>query len=64
MNRLDDLRLASHKVDEVNKLISEQEWKIKHLTSYFHLSFLSYMGVITTSFCYDYFLLLLLLQVL
>ena len=34
----------------MNKLILEQEWKIKHSTSYSHLSFLSYMGVITTSF--------------
>jgi len=30
VNRLDDLRLASHKVDEVNRLIFEQEWKIDH----------------------------------
>jgi hypothetical protein len=29
VNRLEDLRLASHKVEEVDKLISEQEWKIK-----------------------------------
>ena len=50
VNRLDDLRLASHKVDEVNRLIFEQEWKIKHSTSYSHLSFLSYIGVFTTSF--------------
>jgi len=50
VNSLDDLRLASHKVDEVNKLILEQERKIKQSTSYSHLSFLSYMGVITTSF--------------
>jgi hypothetical protein len=57
VNRLDDLRLASHKADEVNKLIFEQEWKIKHSTSYSHLSFLSYIGVTTTglvmiAFCY------------
>ena len=50
VNRLDDLKLASHEVDEVNKLIFEQEWKIKYSTSYSHLSFLSYIGVITTSF--------------
>jgi hypothetical protein len=50
VNSLDDLRLASHKVDEGNKLILEQERKIKQSTSYSHLSFLSYMGVITTSF--------------
>ena len=41
----------------MNKLIFEEEWKIKHSTSYSHLSFLSHIGVITTSlvmivFCY------------
>ena len=50
VNRLDGLRLASHKVDEVNRKIFEQEWKIKLSTSYSHLSFLSYVGVITISF--------------
>ena len=49
MNRLDDLRLTCHKVDEVNRLTFEKEWKIKHATSYSHLSVLSYIGVITTS---------------
>ena len=57
VNRLDDLRLASHKVEEVERLNSEQEWKLKHSTSDFHLSFLSYVGVVTTGivmiiFCY------------
>jgi len=28
VNRLEDLRLASHKVEDVDKLICEQEWKI------------------------------------
>jgi hypothetical protein len=57
VNRLDDLRLASHKVDEVNRLILEQEWKIKHSTSYSHLLFSTYVGMFTTGvvmimFCY------------
>ena len=57
VNRLDDLRLASHKVDEVNRLIFEQEWKIKRSTFDYNLLFLSYIGVITTGivmivFCY------------
>jgi hypothetical protein len=30
INHLDDLRIGSHKVDDIEKLISEQEWKIKH----------------------------------
>ena len=57
VNRLDDLRLASHKVDEVNRLILDQEWKIKHSAFNSHLSFLSYVGMFTTgivmiAFCY------------
>jgi len=57
INRLDDLRLTSHKVDEVIRLILEQEWKIKHSTSYSQLSFLTYVGMLTTGlvmniFCY------------
>jgi hypothetical protein len=50
VNRLDDLRLASHKVEEVDKLISEQEWKLKQSKFDYHLSFLSYVGMVTTSF--------------
>jgi hypothetical protein len=50
VNRLDDLRLTSHKVEEVDRLISEQEWKLKHSAFDFHLSFLSYVGMITTWF--------------
>ena len=46
---LDDLRIASHKVEEVENLISEQDWKIKHSTIDSHLSFLSYVGMVTTS---------------
>ena len=61
MNRLDDLRLTCHKVDEVNRLTFEKEWKIKHATSYSHLSVLSYIGVITTSIVMIVFFLLLLL---
>ena len=49
VNRLEDLRLASHKVEEVDKLISEQEWKIKQSKFDYQLSFLSYVGMVTTS---------------
>jgi hypothetical protein len=57
INHLDDLRVASHKVDDVERLISEQEWKMKHSNIDHHLSFLSYVGMISTSlivfiFCY------------
>ena len=45
---LDDLRVASHKVEDVESLISEQEWKIKHSIIDSHLSFLSYVGMVTT----------------
>jgi hypothetical protein len=61
VNYLDDLRLTTHKVDEVNRLILEQEWIIKRSTSYSHLSFLAYIGIITTGIVMIVFLLLLLL---
>jgi len=50
VNRLEDLRLASHTVEEVDTLISEQERKIKQPNFAFHLSFLLYVGMVTTSF--------------
>jgi len=47
-NSLDDLRIARHKVDDVQNLILEQDWKIKHSTLDSHLSFLSYVGSVRT----------------
>jgi len=38
---LGDLRTASYKAEDVEKLILEQEWKVKHSTLDLHLSFLS-----------------------
>jgi hypothetical protein len=54
---LDDLIIASHKVEYVEKLILEQDWKIKHSTLDLHLSFLSYdcmvqNGLTLICFCY------------
>jgi len=54
---LDDLKIAIHKVEDVEKLILEQEWKVKHSTLNSHLYFLSYVGMATTGltlicFCY------------
>jgi hypothetical protein len=49
VNHLEDLRLASHKVEEVDRLISEQEWKLKQSNFDFHLSFLSHVGMVTSS---------------
>jgi hypothetical protein len=56
VNRLDDLRTSSHKI-EVEKLTDEQEWKIKQDNTDYQLSFLSYVGMVTASlmmviFCY------------
>jgi hypothetical protein len=48
VNHLDDLRLASYRVEEVEKLISEKELNLKHSSINYHLSFLSYVGMITT----------------
>ena len=39
VNRLEDLRLARHKVKEVDRLISEQEWKIRPSKFDNHISF-------------------------
>jgi hypothetical protein len=57
VNHLEDLRLASHKVEEVDRLNSEQEWKIRQSKFDSHLSFLLYVGMVTISlamiiFCY------------
>jgi hypothetical protein len=57
VNHLDDLRTSSHKIEEVERLINEQEWKMKHDNIDYHLSFLSYLGMVTASlmmiiFCY------------
>jgi hypothetical protein len=55
---LDDLRIASNKVEDVEKLILEQEWKVKHSTLNLHLSSLSYVGMGTTGLtliCLCYF---------
>ena len=34
-----DLRVARHKVEDVENLIREQDWKIKHSTIHSHVSF-------------------------
>jgi hypothetical protein len=48
-NSLDHLRIASHKVEDVENLIHEQDLKIKHSTVVSRLSFLSYVGMVTNS---------------
>jgi len=48
-NSLDDLRVVSHKVEDVENLIFEKYWKIKHSTVDSHLSFLSYVGKVMAS---------------
>jgi len=45
---LDDLEVANHKVEEVGKLIEEQDWKLKHSNMDYYLSFLSYVGMVIT----------------
>ena len=45
---LDDLKIASHKVEDVEKLLLEQDVKIKHSTIDSHLSLLSYVCMATT----------------
>jgi hypothetical protein len=45
-NNLEDLEYASHKVDDVEKLISEQEWKLHHSARVMYLSFLTILGLV------------------
>jgi hypothetical protein len=60
IHHLDDLKVANHKVEKVEKLIEEQDWKLRHSNMDYHLSFLSYVGmVITTLTCFIVLLLLL-----
>ena len=49
IHHLDDLKVANHKVEEVERLIEEQDWKLRHSNMDYHLSFLSYVGMITTT---------------
>jgi hypothetical protein len=46
---LDDLQIASHKIDDVENLIREQDWKIKHSTVDSHPTFLSYIRMVMTA---------------
>jgi hypothetical protein len=48
-NSLADLRIASHKVEDVENLILEEDLKIKHSTVVSRLSFLSYVRMVTNS---------------
>jgi hypothetical protein len=43
----DELGIASYKVSEVEKLIEEQEWKLKHSAKAKHLSVLGSIGAVT-----------------
>jgi len=49
IHHLDDLKVANHKVEEVEKLTEEQDWKLRHSNTDYHLSFLSYVGMVTTT---------------
>ena len=49
IHHLDDSKLATHKVEEVERLTEEQDWKPKHSNTDYHLSFLSYVGMVTSS---------------
>ena len=41
------MKVANHKVEEVEKLTEEQDWKLRHSNMDHHLSFLSYVGMVT-----------------
>jgi hypothetical protein len=46
ISNVDDLQYASHKVEEVEKLINDQKWKQSHSTRLLHLSALTVIGMI------------------
>jgi hypothetical protein len=56
VHHLDDLKVANHKAEEVERLTKEQDWKLRHSNMDYHLSFLSYVGMVTTTklflFCF------------
>jgi hypothetical protein len=45
---LDDLGVVRHKVEDVENLIREQDWKIKHLTIHSHFHFIPCRNVTTS----------------
>jgi hypothetical protein len=47
IHHLDDLKIANHKVEEVERQITEQDWKLRHSNMDYNLSFLSYVGMVT-----------------
>jgi hypothetical protein len=44
---LGDLKVANHKVQELERLITEQDWKLRLSNMDHNLSFLSYVGMVT-----------------
>lgn len=47
VTHIDELNVASHKIEEVNKLIDDEQWKLLHTRKTNNLSFLSYVGFTT-----------------
>ena len=46
VNNIEDLKYASHKVQEVENLLSEEEWKQKQSERVYNLSFMSIIGLV------------------
>ena len=53
IHHLGDLKVDNHKVEEVERLIEEQSWKLRHSNVDYHLSFLSYVGMVTTTLTFS-----------
>ena len=49
IRHFDDLQLANHKVEEVERLIAEQDWKLRHSNMDYNLSLLSSVGMVSTA---------------
>jgi hypothetical protein len=64
IHHLHHLKVASQKVEGVERFISAQGQKSRHSNVHYHHYFLSYMAMITMSFNFICFVLVLLLQTL
>jgi hypothetical protein len=56
IHHLDYLKVANHKAEEVERLIEEQDWKLRH-SNVDYLSFLFYVVMVTTTLTFFHFVL-------
>ena len=49
IHHLDYFKVANEKVEDVERLTEEQDWKLRHSNMDYYLSFLSYVGMVPTT---------------